>query len=433
MRADRRDRGARDARRARRGARRAGALGARRAASCCRRRRGRSRGSRARPGGWARRAARAARARGACSRVGLAVAAIGWVVDTQTEVRSDLQALVPQDLPAVRDLETLQRTTGVAGEVDVVVEGRDLTDPKVVAWMRAFQQRVLKQARYTPENGCGKADAVPGAVAARPVPGRDAASDRAQIDALLDAVPPYFSQAVITADRRTANLAFGIRLMPLDEQHEVIERMRAALDPPAGRDRAVAGLPVLAAEANAALASPWRRLGTLLAGLLAVGARAARRPPARRARVGAARPDRAGDGLVGGGAVRAADPAQPDVGDARRARDRDLDRVRGAARRPLPRGARRRPRPGRGAAAHLPLDGRGGARVGRDRDRGLRRARVLRRADAAGVRHRDRRRPVRLAARRARRAAGGARAGRAPARRGRGARAAPSPIRPCPA
>ena len=33
----------------------------------------------------------------------------------------------------------------------------------------------------------------------------------------------------------------------------------------------VAGLPALAAEANDALASPWRRLGTLLAGLLAVG------------------------------------------------------------------------------------------------------------------------------------------------------------------
>ena len=89
--------------------------------------------------------------------------------------------------------------------------------------------------------------------------------------ALLDAVPPYFSQAVITADRRTANLAFGIRLMPLDEQHEAIEQLRAELDPPPGVTARLAGLPVLAAEANAALASPWRRLGTLLAGLLAVG------------------------------------------------------------------------------------------------------------------------------------------------------------------
>ena len=203
---------------------------------------------------------------------GLAVAAIGWVVDTQTEVRSDLQALVPQDLQAVRDLETLQRTTGVAGEVDVVVEGRDLTDPEVVAWMRSFQERVLKQVRYTPEHGCGKAALCPALSLPDLFQGRAAAADRERIEALLEAVPPYFSQAVITADRRTANLAFGIRLMPLDEQHEAIERIRAALErTPPGVTARVAGLPALAAEANAALASPTRRLGTLLAGLLAVG------------------------------------------------------------------------------------------------------------------------------------------------------------------
>jgi predicted RND superfamily exporter protein len=47
--------------------------------------------------------------------------------------------------------------------------------------------------------------------------------------------------------------------------------MRALLDPPPGVRAELAGVPVLAAEANAALTWPWRRLGTLLAGLLAVG------------------------------------------------------------------------------------------------------------------------------------------------------------------
>ena len=197
---------------------------------------------------------------------------------------------------------------------------------------------MLKDARYSEENGCGEAALCP-ALSLPDLFQGDAASDRAKIDALLDAVPPYFSQAVITADRRTANLAFGIRLMPLDEQQRVIERMRAQLDPPPGVTARIAGLPVLAAEANAALASPWRRLGTLLAGLLAVGLVLLPSTGARRARVGAARPDRARHRLVGAGAVRAADPAQPDVGHARRAGDRALDRVRRAARRPLPRGA----------------------------------------------------------------------------------------------
>ena len=98
-------------------------------------RRARRRGPAARARGPARRAAAAGRVLA----IGLALAAIGWALDSQTEVVSDVERLVPQDLTAVRDLQTLQRTTGVAGEVDVIVEGDDLTDPKVVTWMRDYQ------------------------------------------------------------------------------------------------------------------------------------------------------------------------------------------------------------------------------------------------------------------------------------------------------
>jgi uncharacterized protein len=201
---------------------------------------------------------------------GLVLAAAGWAADTQAEVESSLPALVPQAMPAVRDLNTLQHATGVAGEVDVVVDGRDVTDPGVVAWMRRYQQRVLRDNGYRAGNGCGHAPVCP-ALSLPDLFRGDAAATRASIDALLAAVPPYFSQAVVTRDRRTANLAFGLRLAPLDEQQAVVERMRARLDPPPGVTARVAGLPVLAAQANAALAAPWRRLGMVLAGLLAVG------------------------------------------------------------------------------------------------------------------------------------------------------------------
>ena len=48
----------------------------------------------------------------------------GWR-STRRRGRSPTSSeLVPQDLPALQDLEALQRATGVAGEIDVVVEGR---------------------------------------------------------------------------------------------------------------------------------------------------------------------------------------------------------------------------------------------------------------------------------------------------------------------
>jgi hydrophobe/amphiphile efflux-3 (HAE3) family protein len=202
--------------------------------------------------------------------IGLAFAVAGWAVDSQTEVVSDIRQLVPRDLPAVQDLADLQDSTDVSGEIDVIVRGDDLTRPAVVQWMRAYQQRLLKRYRYTTKTGCGKAELCP--ALSLPDLFRTPASmqEQASIRALLESVPPYFSQAVMTADRRTAAMAFGIKLMPLDRQKEVIDHMRSELDPPDGITAQLAGLPVLAAEANAALSAPLRRLATLVAGLLLV-------------------------------------------------------------------------------------------------------------------------------------------------------------------
>ena len=203
--------------------------------------------------------------------VGFVLAVAGWALDSQTEVVSDIRDLVPQDLPAVRDLTILQEDTGVSGEIDVVVEAEDLTDPAVVKWMRDYQSKLLKRFKYSRANGCGEAELCPALSLPDLFRTEAAASDRAKIRALLDAVPPYFSQAVITNDRRTATLAFGIRLMPLERQKQVLEVMRDELKPPKGVKATLAGLPVLAADANAALSAPVRRFATLIAGLLLVG------------------------------------------------------------------------------------------------------------------------------------------------------------------
>jgi hydrophobe/amphiphile efflux-3 (HAE3) family protein len=202
----------------------------------------------------------------------LLVAVAGWAVDSRTSVVSDLDRLVPQDLTAVRDLSTLQRTTGVAGEIDLLVDGADLTDPKIVNWMRSYQQGVLKAHGYTAARGCGTADLCPAFSLPDLFRSPSSSSTRARVRGLLAAVPPYFSQAVITPDRRTANLAFGIRQMPLDRQQAIVDDMRRRLDPPPGVSARLAGLQVLTAQANAKLSDPLRRLGTLLAGLLLVGA-----------------------------------------------------------------------------------------------------------------------------------------------------------------
>lgn len=188
------------------------------------------------------------------------LALCGWIAGSQTAVTSDIRELAPANLPALRDVNTLQADTGVSGELNVTVRSDDITDPRVIAWTRSFQQRVLERHGFTAGARCSEAGICP-ALSLTDLLGQSPLRSSAQARRLLDSIPPYFSQAVISRDAGggigdTANIAFGIPVMALDQQQALIDDIRSQVDPPAlpgppaGTEVEVAGLPALAAEAN---------------------------------------------------------------------------------------------------------------------------------------------------------------------------------------
>ncbi len=207
--------------------------------------------------------------------VGLVLAALGWGLDTQTKVQTNITKLVPQSLGSLQNLNTLERITGVGGEIDLMIEGSNLAKPATIEWMTSYQRTILARFGYSAAKGCSKARLCPAFSLPDLFQGESATSktsklSQAEISGLLHAIPAYFSQDVITPNRRVATLAFGIRLMGLEQQQQLIEQMRASLHPPAGVRATLVGLPVLAAASGSKVADPWRRLETLLVGLVAV-------------------------------------------------------------------------------------------------------------------------------------------------------------------
>jgi hypothetical protein len=213
--------------------------------------------------------------------IGLVVAAVGWAVGTRAEVISDLRELVPSDLPELQNVDELQNATGVSGEVEVAVRADDLTDPAVVAWMSAFKQRVLDDAGFGDQaTPCAQQEtqlcpyiALPDLFGDSPPETRD------RVEGVLNLLPQYFLAAFVSRDADatsgTAVIPFGIKVMPFDEQKQLIDSIRAEIDPPGtendlpdGVSAEVVGLPVLAADANSALSS--NRYLLTLAGLAAV-------------------------------------------------------------------------------------------------------------------------------------------------------------------
>ena len=106
---------------------------ARARASCCAR-------TRSRVWSQAPRWCAAVRRPGRVLAVGLALAALGWGLDTQTKVETDITKLVPQNLSSLRGLNTLERDDrrGRRDRPDGR-RPRTSTSPATIEWMSAYR------------------------------------------------------------------------------------------------------------------------------------------------------------------------------------------------------------------------------------------------------------------------------------------------------
>lgn len=195
------------------------------------------------------------------------VAVCGWAAALLSPVGTEVSQFVPRGSQAAKDIEALRKVTGTAGEVDVLVKAKDVTDPAVINWMRDYQSGVLAEAGYKGERPtCDRAKLCPAASLASLFETQQELSRR-EIRRLLRSVGD-FARGVVSPGRRMATMAFGVRLESLGEQQDVIEMMRDRLDPPKGVSAEVVGLTALAADAGGALAGPLRRAMIFVAALL---------------------------------------------------------------------------------------------------------------------------------------------------------------------
>jgi hydrophobe/amphiphile efflux-3 (HAE3) family protein len=195
--------------------------------------------------------------------VGVVLAAVGWGVGTQIDTVSEVRQLAPHNLSQVEHLDTFEEATGTTGDLEVLVEAPDLTDPATIEWMAGFKRRVLKEDDVTA--GPALSDFLT----------RGGKVTRSGIESTLAAMSSYSLQQVAPLDPKTgkvghlALIGFGIKSQTLAEQEALIESVRAQIgEPPAGVEVSLSGLPVIAAEAGSDLSSS--RYWLALAGLGAV-------------------------------------------------------------------------------------------------------------------------------------------------------------------
>lgn len=169
-----------------------------------------------------------------------ALTAAGLLLSHGTPVQSDPRALSRPDLPELRAVEAVQRQLGSAGELRVAVTGENVTSSQALTWLAAIRGRVVKlDERLRPGPNLGEQ-----------LTGREGAPDADTVERLLRLIPPSLLGSALSEDRTRVELAFGVPLLPADEQAALIARIERILDSaPPGITAQPAGLLVQASTA----------------------------------------------------------------------------------------------------------------------------------------------------------------------------------------
>ena len=197
--------------------------------------------------------------------VGLAVAAVGFVVESKMPIETEAERWVSPNGNAVKELESLRSSTGFSTELGVMIQANDVTSDEVVAWIYRFQTTELQRH----QGQLLQAASMPGV--AGDVVGITPTGD--DVRTLLDLAPRDISASLVSPDRKTANLVFPVASISLDEKGRLIESIKSDLQgdlkPPAGVTVTPSGLAVIGIELVRGMEANRRTL--TLAALALVG------------------------------------------------------------------------------------------------------------------------------------------------------------------
>ena len=200
--------------------------------------------------------------------VALLVAGLGWSVLPRLGLQTNVEQFAA-GLPALTDAQHVEDVIGSSGELDVVLTGKDMTTPEAVDWMDRAEQIIV--TKYG--DRAHRVISLPMLftfLGDSPSPG--------QINAAMRLLPQYLTGAVVSLDRGTSVMIYGVRISDLAGTEALrSDLLRSLPPPPLGYRVKLAGLPIVAARAQELVSADRLQanlLGVLAAGLvLAIGLR----------------------------------------------------------------------------------------------------------------------------------------------------------------
>ena len=182
--------------------------------------------------------------------IALLLTAAGMIADSHIDTQTDEMKFISQDVPSIRDGNTLQSLGSGLMSVNLLVEAKDITDPAIIEWIWQTEQRINAEQSDLVAGTTSIADIVMQANNGQ-IPQNVEA-----IRQILDSTPSPIKRNFITDDFGAANIMVTAKESQTDVFEEVAQRLKDYTgEPPAGVHVTVTGMTQITVKLANALSS----------------------------------------------------------------------------------------------------------------------------------------------------------------------------------
>ncbi len=175
--------------------------------------------------------------------IAVALTVAGLVADPYVKTETDMAKIISEDVPVMRDYQTLEAVAGGVSTASVLIEADDVTDPEVLSWMVQLEHRINSELVENVSRTKSVASLVLQAN------GGEIPESSELVRHCLEGLPVPIKRNLVSDDYTAANLIVGIREFDVDRMKQLREQLTDfAADPPAGVNTAVTGTTVIEIE-----------------------------------------------------------------------------------------------------------------------------------------------------------------------------------------
>ncbi|UOY92314.1 hydrophobe/amphiphile efflux-3 (HAE3) family transporter [Ectobacillus sp. JY-23] len=200
--------------------------------------------------------------------IGVLLSVAGFTMDHSLKIETNLENLMPQDAPELKELHAMRNIVGATNELTFMVQADDVTQVDVIHWIDHFQTTQLT-------NHSELEDATSIVNAVKQGNNGEVPSEQVKIDIALNRIPAELKENILSEDKKIASLSFSVGDLGMKEQKSLLDHILKHTEAPTGISIVPAGSQMINIESVGSMTEN-RHFSTLvgviaiIAGLLAV-------------------------------------------------------------------------------------------------------------------------------------------------------------------